>query len=181
MKQMPSNGNRMIVFLSFIWKVRTFLLLSVIAISTASTAIYVISFDYLDHRKERATALDNAQKNIRGIEREFLQLLTKTSPLWKSGQPISKGLREELAAKTTELYSAIESLSNATTHMSKASSQFRHAVAKLRNSIISYRHNEKGVSDLHLAIEAYAKNRDEFHAVVEKQLEDYSKSVIGVL
>ena len=101
--------------------------------------------------------------------------------MWKRGDPIPKGLLEELATVTTELYLAIEELNNPTDQTLEASLGFRDAVANLRSSFVSYHHDEETVRALHSTIEVFAKNRDAFHAVVERQLEDYSKSVIGLL
>ena len=125
--------------------------------------------------------MEDAHKIIKKQEAELVRLLTRTTPMWKGGESLPNDLLEELATVTRELYLAIEGLNNATDQTLEASLGFRDAVANLRNSFVSYHHDEETVRAMHSAIEVFAKNRDAFHAVVERQLENYSKTVIGLL
>ena len=174
-------ANRAWAVARFLWNARTFVLVVIVMSSAASTALYVISTDYLDHRRGRAAAMEAAHEIIKKKEAELVRLLTETTPMWKRGDPIPKDLQKELAVVTADLYSAIDGLNNPTDQSLKVSRRFRDAVANLRNSLVSYRHDEETVRAMHAAIKVYAINRDEFHTVFERQLKDYSKTVIGSL
>ena len=136
--------------------------------------------DYLDHREDRAKAIEVAHNIIKKEEAKLGALFDQTTPLWKRGDPIPDDLVKKLAKATSDLYDAIQGLNNPTDKTLKASYEFRHAVAHLRNSVVSYRHDEKHVRDLHSALDVFAKNRDTFHSVIENQIEDYSKTLIGL-
>ena len=172
--------NGTIPFARLLWRFKTTIILFIIASSAVSTASYLIFSDYLDHRKDRSEAIEVSHKIIKKEEAKLGALFDRTTPLWKRGEPIPADLIQELATSTSELYSAIEGLSNPTAQTLKASFEFRDAVARLRNSVVSYQHNEKTVRALYSAIDVYAENRDIFHSVVEKQIEDYSKTLIGL-
>ena len=173
-----ANISRLVAFAQFLWRVRGFLLLVFVSL----TATYVISVDYLDHRKERAAVLEKSHAAIKEKEGELVLVITKTTVLWVTGEPIPKDVLDALDAISVELYNAVGELNNPTAEAGEATKEFRLAIANLRNSSISYNHrDEDSIRALRRAIDLFDRGRNAYHTVIERQIENYYKTVLGML
>jgi hypothetical protein len=163
------------------WKVFWSLKYAIVITIIGSTAASYVAQDYLGHRRERAVAMENELQALRRVEAQILEILTETDPLWTRGEPIPDSTINKLANAATDAYAAVSRINRPSGRISSLYERYLSAIASLRNAAIKYKHEERHVRQLYTAINDYGKSKDRFGMAIERQIENYNRSLFANL
>lgn len=169
--------NWLVSFVVALWRFRNYLIIAFLS----SVILANLALDYLDHRKERAVALQAAYSELETSEATLIEILSRTTPMWQTGIPVEQSVLEDLAEASLHVYLSVEGVNRPNSGFDIAAENYLSAIATLRSVVTSHGHDEASVRRLQEAIKQYAISKDNFNKTVERQIENYNRSLFALI
>ncbi len=123
--------------------------------------------------------MEKSYDAVKKSEATLVNLLTRTTPMWTTGVPLTNELIQAIADASTGVLLAVSSVNSPSDQMTVTSTEYQRAISQLRIAIVTYQHGEPTVRTLQLSIDQFDRSRALFHIATEDQIENYIRSLFA--